>query len=814
VTAVKGHWTTLKDFGSSLWDGVKSTAQGVKDSLTQQLDSMMSAIKGGWAQLEEWAVGLMEGLRGDALAVAGNLQGAAGQPETEADEAVCAAPEETSQEDTGTEDAAAASLTGLEEHAQEAWSRLKEGWAGLLDRFSAIGASIERAVDAVSGMVKNLANAVVAGVKAMWGNLKNLAQTLYRTLKDTARTLVDKVKSKAKSIIKGVSGLVDAVVSGLRAFLGNLVSSLMSKATAIINKLKNKAKAIISKLKKKGRALWKKIKRKIKAIVKKLRTKVKTLNRKAKAFVKGLKKKGQTIWQKIKQFGRGLVQKGGAIWARIKGAWGALSGKARALWDKIKRYFQRLSSMSRAQAKARLAAGDVQFKRHQGVKEAAGDPQQLLRQLGEGRSLEGGVKSGMEAAYGVDFSDVRVHTGGRAAQAADSVDARAFTVGQDVAFGAGEYQPGSPIGDALIAHELAHVMQQRNGTPAGSPTAPALRGRAGGNQDAFEEEADQSAMSAVLAMWTGKKEAIQQIGMDALPQLRTGLSLQRCSKPKGKEIEPTGKQMGEKNVEGMEKANTKDENNPNAGIWYWFEYKDKVDEGASGFKWDPDYITGYTKAPFTKTGSFTWLLNEGHSASAALGQWMAGLTIADCASVSVAVEYNSIRAAVGNEKFDNYFGSADASTDPKHRLKIGQFPEKLPLKDFIYDTESELKVGDWYFWANHPKYKFKHPGGSWTGENAMYLGKGKWSGFGLTNVDEKTMLETLVEQYDTDRTPFDMVQLDKIKKENDGKLPEAYVFGKKLPKEIKTIQKLVADGGGLQKSGWRISPSRVRLLED
>ena len=118
--------------------------------------------------------------------------------------------------------------------------------------------------------------------------------------------------------------------------------------------------------------------------------------------------------------------------------------------------------------------------------------------------------------------------------------------------------------------KLAHVMQQRNasapGSSNGSSTAPALRGRAGGVQDAFEEEADQSAVSAVLALWTGNKEAIKQIGMDAMPQLRSGLSLHRCSKnkPKGKEIEPTPKQMGEKNVEGMEKAN--EPGGPESGI--------------------------------------------------------------------------------------------------------------------------------------------------------------------------------------------------------------------------------------------------------
>lgn len=59
----------------------------------------------------------------------------------------------------------------------------------------------------------------------------------------------------------------------------------------------------------------------------------------------------------------------------------------------------------------------------------------------------------------VDLSAVRIHTGARAAEAARAVNARAYTVGRDVVFGAGEYQPNSAAGRRLLAHELAHVLQ-------------------------------------------------------------------------------------------------------------------------------------------------------------------------------------------------------------------------------------------------------------------------------------------------------------------------------------------------------------------
>jgi hypothetical protein len=66
----------------------------------------------------------------------------------------------------------------------------------------------------------------------------------------------------------------------------------------------------------------------------------------------------------------------------------------------------------------------------------------------------------METRFGHDFGRVRVHTGGRAETAARSIHARAFTRGRDVVFGAGQFAADSADGRRLIAHELAHVIQQ------------------------------------------------------------------------------------------------------------------------------------------------------------------------------------------------------------------------------------------------------------------------------------------------------------------------------------------------------------------
>lgn len=88
---------------------------------------------------------------------------------------------------------------------------------------------------------------------------------------------------------------------------------------------------------------------------------------------------------------------------------------------------------------------------------------QVLSLRGGGRALPEAERAFFEPRFGVDFSAVRIHTGGRADEVARSINARAFTVGQDLVFGAGQYAPGSPEGRKLLAHELTHVVQQGGG---------------------------------------------------------------------------------------------------------------------------------------------------------------------------------------------------------------------------------------------------------------------------------------------------------------------------------------------------------------
>lgn len=86
-----------------------------------------------------------------------------------------------------------------------------------------------------------------------------------------------------------------------------------------------------------------------------------------------------------------------------------------------------------------------------------------------GHPLDPPTRDAMEARFGYDFAGVRVHDDARSAATAASIDAVAFTVGEDLVFGAGRYDVSSAAGKRLLAHELAHVVQQRRGPLGAGP---------------------------------------------------------------------------------------------------------------------------------------------------------------------------------------------------------------------------------------------------------------------------------------------------------------------------------------------------------
>ena len=136
----------------------------------------------------------------------------------------------------------------------------------------------------------------------------------------------------------------------------------------------------------------------------------------------------------------------------------------------------------RTRPERKVLAGPVSTPAPPGVREVLRSPSQ---------PLEAATRAAMEARFGHDFGKVRVHADRQAGESAQALDARAYTVGTNVIFAPGQYAPGSPSTNALLAHELAHVVQQG---PAAADPSLAISSP----DDAVEREA-QTAQEAYLA---------------------------------------------------------------------------------------------------------------------------------------------------------------------------------------------------------------------------------------------------------------------------------------------------------------------------
>ena len=108
-----------------------------------------------------------------------------------------------------------------------------------------------------------------------------------------------------------------------------------------------------------------------------------------------------------------------------------------------------------------------------------------------GHPLPEAVQRSFESSLGTDLSSVRVHTGAASQAAAESVGAKAYTVGQNIHFGVGHYDPSSRDGQHLLAHEVAHTVQQGGESPLRFKLEVSTAGDAAEVGDAGDDECDE-----------------------------------------------------------------------------------------------------------------------------------------------------------------------------------------------------------------------------------------------------------------------------------------------------------------------------------
>jgi len=112
-----------------------------------------------------------------------------------------------------------------------------------------------------------------------------------------------------------------------------------------------------------------------------------------------------------------------------------------------------------------------------------------------GQPLDAQTRAFMEPRFRHDFSGVRIHADAKATESAQAVNALAYTVGQNVVFGAGQYVTGTNVGKRLLAHELIHTVQQSWAQVSAKPIARGLK--LSDPRDANEQKAERQAMEAL-----------------------------------------------------------------------------------------------------------------------------------------------------------------------------------------------------------------------------------------------------------------------------------------------------------------------------
>jgi hypothetical protein len=570
---LRGGWEGLKGLTGSVWERVKGTAGSTWDLVRDLGENAWAGLQGGWERLKGFAQGLWDGLAGKASAawerlgaLAGNVwNGLRGMVSG----ALAGLREKLGAALQGLEGMIGSMLTGLRARASaalarvgalatRAWNGLKSLGQGLWSALSGKGGAAEGGVEgkresAVSS-VRGVASGFLSHIGSILGGLRSRASGALNSLRGRIRGALSALRQRGEQALATLKGRLDGALQMLRqrnglsiTGFGNVaqefLAGLLGRGNAAVGWFEDQSASLLGWLRGAGekavrglQGLWERLKGRIGGFWEGIQAAVEALWQRFRDGVSAILERLRGLWERIKA-------RLAAIWQRIEAAFEALKERLRQAWERVKRSWlgiltRALALWARARGAGAEGWGDVtddaralkadalQLKARAGQPAALQHPGAILRRLGRGREMDGSVRAKMEGAFGTSLAGVRVHTGEDAARLARQVNARAFTVGNHIAFGTGEYQPSTLLGDALMAHEVAHTVQQRG---AGADTL--AKGYAP-EESAEEMDADRAAIGAVAGNWLGLKGMLRGIPSQALPRLRMGLGLRRCKKPK------------------------------------------------------------------------------------------------------------------------------------------------------------------------------------------------------------------------------------------------------------------------------------------
>ncbi len=273
-----------------------------------------------------------------------------------------------------------------------------------------------------------------------------------------------------------------------------------------------------------------------------------------------------------------------------------------------------------------------------------------LRVIGEGRPLDPAVRQTMEAFFQADFSGVRVHEGATAR----SIGALAFTLGDEIHFAPGLYDPGSREGMALLGHELPHVVQQRNGRVAN----PYGQGVAVVQDPALEAEAERMGQRVAEELWSGT---------------RAGQAKQMGARPGRAAVMPNVVMRAEdkKEIKTLAPAES-DDMSENPGFWYTGERQAPPPSTRGADRYTSALETGQ-KRFLTLSAGPQDTINPGVSQSTwtRYQNWYRS-TFHDDGRTAMVVTYFHGCDAKGDAKYENYFDTETGTITASHNVRSPQ----------------------------------------------------------------------------------------------------------------------------------------------
>ena len=549
VDGLKGRWEAVQVLARSAWDALAARADALAGALRSRLDQFVGGLRAGWDALKGAGRTLLDGLKGSARALLERLKARAGSL-LATSAGACIAPGALKQARGELAGPAGDALGTLESTAAGTLSGLLGRWAGLdSDSQSQSGALQREAAVATTHLGSETAS-TKSSVQAAGSDLTRESQSATGHLQAESGRGLDAAGRQAATAGDDVRGEAAAGTSGLRGMLGALGDVVARAAESIIGSASQQSGAARSDLAGKSQSLMGRLQGMARTLAGRLEAAVQGIGAGLGRLAGELAERAAAAARLLEQGWAAARSRAAAILGRLRAGWSALRAKAGSVWQAMRqrllglrgRAFSALSlaessSCQTGEAQARAAdlagaqldapagaaLGDpVLFKGRPGALGTPGSPAALRARLGPGRPLEPGLRARMETAMGADFSAVRLHTDGEGAQAAGELNARAFSFADHISFAAGEFQPDTLVGDALIAHELAHLVQQR------SASRTAFE-REDGSDTAIELDADRSAVLTVARLWLGARAGVEARLEEALPQLRSGLRLRRCS---------------------------------------------------------------------------------------------------------------------------------------------------------------------------------------------------------------------------------------------------------------------------------------------